>query len=300
MQGPNQPGAAGVRLGSMSTPLQRKFTLAELRAARQSGTKVPMLTCYDYTTARLMQEAGVAGLLVGDSAANVILGYSTTLPVSLEFMIEITAAVRRGAPLAFVVADMPFGSYQSSVRDGARNVFRMIKSTGCDCVKLEVSEGQEKLIQVLSQAGVAVMAHLGLRPQSVALTGYRYQGRTAEEAARIVELSLLMQSAGAAAILLEAVPPEVAKMVVESTCIPVVGCGAGPHCHGTVIVAHDALGLTPTRPRFVPMLGDLAEAYRRALAQYVEAVTSGTYPSDEHNYLMAPEEASKLNRRMCI
>src|SRR3954465_4803989 len=147
----------------MQRPLASKFSLNDLRAARKTGTKVPMLTCYDFSTARLMQEAGVPALLVGDSAANVILGHPTTLPVPLSFMIEITAAVRRGAPLALVVADMPFGSYQGSVARGTKNVFRMVKQTGCDCVKLEVGETQVRLVRELSDAGVAVMAHLGLR-----------------------------------------------------------------------------------------------------------------------------------------
>src|SRR5687768_17617026 len=165
------------------TPLSRKVTIGDLRAARRSGERVPMLTCYDYSTARLMQEAGVPTLLVGDSAANVILGHPSTLPVSLSFMVEITAAVRRGAPLALVVADMPFGSYQGSVARGTRNVFRMVKRTGCDCVKLETGESQLPLVRELTDAGVAVIAHLGLRPQSVGLIGgFRYQGRTAAEA----------------------------------------------------------------------------------------------------------------------
>src|SRR3989440_8936125 len=144
---------------TIATPTApRKFTLADLRAARRGGTKVPMLTCYDFTTARLMQEAGVQALLVGDSTANVVLGHPTTLPVPLSFMIEITAAVRRGAPLALVVADMPFGSYQESVAQGVRNVCRMVKRSGCDCVKLEVAEGHLPLVGALAEAGVGVMA----------------------------------------------------------------------------------------------------------------------------------------------
>src|SRR5947209_3039273 len=167
--------------------LNKKVTLNDLRAARQSGAKMAMLTCYDFTTARLMQEAGVPALLVGDSAANVILGYDSTLPVSLPFMIELTAAVRRGAPLALLVGDMPFGSYQSSVGgalgSGVRNVCKVVKRTGCDLVKLEVAEGHAGLVRALADAGVAVMAHLGLRPQAVGLMGgYRFQGRTAREA----------------------------------------------------------------------------------------------------------------------
>ena len=287
----------------MATPLSlsRKFSIADLRAARRSGVKVPMLTCYDFTTARLMQESGVPTLLVGDSAANVILGHPTTLPVSLSFMIDITAAVRRGAPLALVVADMPFGSYQGSVVRGTRNVFRMVKQTGCDCVKLEVGETQVGLVRELSDAGVAVMAHLGLRPQSVAvLGGYRYQGRTAAEAADIVRLSKAIEAAGAAALLLEAVPPEVGYAVVDAVDLPVIGCGAGPHCHGHVIVTHDAAGLSPVKPRFVPVLGDLASPSRKLFEQYVDSVRSGRYPAPEHQYEMDRGEAQKLPTRPAL
>src|SRR5438132_12819586 len=158
------------------TALPRKYTLADLRAARQSGAKVAMLSCYDFTTARLMQEAGVPMLLVGDSAANVILGHETTLPVPLEFMIEITAAVRRGAPNAFVVGDMPFGTVASGLAEWTENVFRMVKLSGCDCVKIEVAAAHAALVKNLADAGVAVMAHIGLRTQSAGLLGgYRYQ-----------------------------------------------------------------------------------------------------------------------------
>ncbi len=254
-----------------------------------------MLTCYDFTTAGLMQEAGVPALLVGDSAASVILGHSSTLPVPLSFMIEITAAVRRGAPLAFVVADMPFGSYQSSLGSAVRNVCRVVKRTGCDCVKLEVSDGHAGLIRSLADSGIAVMAHLGLRPQSVALLGgYKFQGRTASEAQSIVSTARVMQSAGAVALLLEAVPPEVGEAVVHSVSVPVIGCGAGPACDGSVVVTHDALGLTPRVARFVPRLGDLAGPSVRFFADYVRIVQDGQYPAAEHNYAMPEAEKQKL------
>ncbi len=254
-----------------------------------------MLTCYDYTTARLMQEAGIPALLVGDSASNVILGYSTTLPVSLQFMIEITAAVRRGAPNCLVMADMPFGSYQGSLDRGVRNVCRMVKRTGCDAVKLEAAEGHLRLVRELADAGVAVIAHLGLRPQTVGLIGaYRYQGRTAAEARTIVQLSRQMQQSGAAAVLLEAVPPEVSAEVVRQTEIPVLGCGAGPACHGYVFVTHDALGLSPHVPRFVPALGDLAQPMTAAFAEYVRLVSSGQYPEKEHCYDMPADERERF------
>ena len=281
----------------MPAPLSRKINLGDLRSARRTGSKVPMLTCYDYTTARLMQEAGVPALLVGDSAANVILGHPTTLPVSLPFMVEITAAVRRGAPLALVVADMPFGSYQGSVARGTRNVFRMVQRTGCDLVKLEAGDSQLRLVRELADAGVAVMAHLGLRPQSVNLVGgYRYQGRTAAEAAEIVRLARAMEAAGAAALLLEAVPPEVGRAVVDAVELPVIGCGAGPLCHGHVVVTQDAVGLGAARvPRFVPALGDLATPSRQLFAQYADAVQSGRYPAAEHQYEMQAGEAERLS-----
>jgi len=271
--------------------LTKKVTLADLRALRHTGQRMAMLTCYDFTTARLMHDAGVPLLLVGDSAASVILGHDTTLPVPLSFMIQITAAVRRGAPNAFLVGDMPFGSYHESIAQGVRNVVRMIKRTGCDAVKLEVADSHAPLVKELADAGIAVIAHLGLKPQAVGLLGgYRFQGRTADEARQIVASSLLMEGAGASAILLEAVPPEVAKEVVEKTYIPVIGCGAGPSCHSSVIVTQDGLGLTPYRPRFVPSLADHATPLKAAFVDYVQAVAAGRYPAAEHDYVMPPAE----------
>ena len=279
--------------------LSKKFTLSDLRAARRSGAKVPLLTCYDYTTARLMQEAGVPVLLVGDSAANVILGHSTTVPVPLSFMIEITAAVRRGAPLAMVIADMPFGSYAGDVRIGVRSVCRMVKLSGCDCVKLEVAAGHAELVHQLSDNGVAVMAHIGLRPQSVNLLGgYKFQGRTADEARTILSLAVLMEKHGAAAILLEAVPPEVSAEVVKQTSIPVIGCGAGPTCHGFVFVTQDGIGMNPQPPRFVPRLGEIGEKLKASFASYVDMVSSGKYPTAEHQYKMPDDEKAKFLKEL--
>jgi 3-methyl-2-oxobutanoate hydroxymethyltransferase len=259
--------------------------MADLRAARSSGTKVPMLTCYDFSTARLMQEAGIPALLMGDSAANVILGHPTTLPIPLNFMIELTAAVRRGAPKCLLMADMPFGSYQASVAQGVKNVVRMVQLSGCDCVKIEAAGSHLRLVRRLSDAGVAVIAHVGLRPQSIGLLGeYKTQGRTAAQAEEIVESASRLAKAGAAAILLEAVPPEVSATVVEAVSIPVIGCGAGPACHAFVFVTHDALGLTPRKPKFVPVLGNIAEPMLEAFRTYIRMVQGGKYPAAEHNY----------------
>jgi 3-methyl-2-oxobutanoate hydroxymethyltransferase len=281
----------------MPAALTKKVSLTDLRAARRDGTKIPMLTCYDYTNARLMHQAGVPALLVGDSAANVVLGHSTTIPVPLSFMIELTAAVRRGAPMSFLVGDMPFGSYAGSIDRGVRNVTRMLQLSGCDCVKLEVSESHQPLVKALVDAGVAVMAHIGLRPQSVGLLGgYRAQGRNADDARSIVDLAVQMQRCGVAAILLEAVPPEVGEAVVNATDLPVIGCGAGPHCHGHVIVTHDALGLTTSPPRFVPKLADLATPTVAAYAEYVRQVNDAIYPGPEHEYEMDGEQRVRFLR----
>jgi 3-methyl-2-oxobutanoate hydroxymethyltransferase len=272
----------------------RKFTLDDFRAARESGRKLAMLTCYDYSTARLMDEVGVPLVLAGDSAANVILGYPSTLPVSLEFMIEITHAVRIGAPNAYLIADMPFGSYQASTASAIRNVCRMVKRSGCDCVKLEVASRQTGMVSRLADAGVAVMAHLGLRPQSVnVLGGYKAQGRTGSSLDDIVRQATAFESAGAVSILLEAVPPAVSEAVVSAVSVPVVGCGAGPACHSHVVVIHDMLKLTTRPPRFAPQLGDIGEGMKTAFAKYVQLVETGAYPAAEHTYSMLPARQAR-------
>src|SRR5687768_2089235 len=217
-------------------PLGAKVTLRDLDAARRDGRAMAMLTCYDFTTATVMQAAGVPLLLVGDSAAVTILGFESTVHIRQPVLQELTAAVRRGAPLAYLVADMPFGSYHADEGQAIDNVCEMVRTTGCDAVKLEVVGRQAELVRRLADAGVAVWAHLGLRPQSAARTGYRTQGKTAEAARQIVADARRMADAGAAAILLEAVPPQVSEAVVEAVPVPVIGCGAGPACCGHVVV----------------------------------------------------------------
>jgi 3-methyl-2-oxobutanoate hydroxymethyltransferase len=266
---------------------RKKFTLDDLRKARVAGRKLAMLTCYDYSTARLMDEVGIPLILAGDSAANVVLGYPSTLPVSLSFMIEITRAVRRGSPHSFLLADMPFGSYHGSIGSAIRNICRMVKLTECDCVKLEAAGSQLPLVRQLADAGVAVMAHLGLRPQSVAvLGGYKVQGRSQESVHQIVELAGKFVEQGAVSILLEAVPPEVSEQVVAAVDVPVIGCGAGPACHGHVFVTHDGLKLTPRPPKFAPELADVSVVLRDAFRKYMDLVSSGEYPDPAHVYSM--------------
>jgi 3-methyl-2-oxobutanoate hydroxymethyltransferase len=277
----------------MSNPSLSRFTLDDLREVRRTGKKLAMLTCYDYTMARLMEESGIRLILAGDSAGSVILGHDSTIPVSMKFMVQITQAVRRGAPSAFLIADMPFGSYHASTAAGVRSVCRMVKNTNCDCVKIEVAPRQTKLVRRLADAGVAVMAHLGLRPQAVAiLGGYKAQGRTRPAADAIVEQALAFEHAGAAAILLEAVPPAVSQQVVDAISIPVVGCGAGPACHAHVVVTHDMLKLTPRTPKFVPTLADMATGMKAAFAGYMEQIAREQYPGPEHAYSMLRDQGN--------
>lgn len=253
-----------------------------------------MLTCYDYTTATLLQQAGVDMLLVGDSASNVILGHDSTLPISLEFLIELTAAVRRGAPHCLIVGDMPFGSYHESTAQAVRNTVRMVKESGCGMVKLEVTRSADETIRRLADAGVATIAHLGLQPQAVGLLGgYRFRGRTADEASAIVRTAEILATAGAAAVLLEAVPPEVAAAVVDAIHVPVIGCGGGPVCHGHVVVLQDLLRQTPRQARFVPRY-DVQRPAIEVARQYVNQVRERAYPVAEHCYEMPADEKAKF------
>ena len=272
------------------------FTMNDLRTARKTGRRVPMLTCYDYTTAGLLQAAGVPILLVGDSASGVILGHPSTLPVSLEFLIELTAGVKRGAPDCLVMGDLPFGSYQSGGPRAIDNACEMVKRTGCDAVKVEVTEYHLDLVKALSAAGVAVVAHLGLRPQAVGLMGgYKFQGRTVDEANHIVKQAQAFAHAGAAAVLLEAVPAEVGQKVVDETDVPVIGCGAGPACHAHVVVLQDLLRQTPRLPKFVPQV-ELSASLTETASRYVKIVESGAYPAAEHCYAM-PDDQRRLFAR---
>ena len=261
-----------------------RVTLADLREAAAAGRKRAMLTCYDFTTAAALQDAGVPILLVGDSAANVILGHDSTARVSLDFLTTLTDAVRRGAPRCFVMADLPLGSYHGSAGRAVENACGVVSATGCDAVKVEVVDAQAPLVRRMGEAGLAVCAHLGLRPQSVQKHGYRAQGRTPEGAAAIVDSAGRFADAGAELILLEAVPPEVGERVVAAVDVPVIGCGAGPAPAAHVVVLHDLLGLTGRTPRFVPKLPPMPLA--DAAAEWVRLVESGEYPAAEHCYSM--------------
>lgn len=273
----------------MSDPTpDKRITLRDLRRWARAGDKFAMLTCYDATTARWLYRGGLRTLLVGDTAAQFILGHDSTLPAPMPFMLEITRAVRRGAPKALIMADMPFGSYQCSADEAMRNAVAFMREGGADLVKLEVDDTHAALVERMSHAGVPVVAHLGSRPQQVRATGgYKAAGRSPREAELIVDTAELMIARGASALLLEAVPDEVSKRVVQiargrddGEPIPVIGCGAGPACHGHVVVLHDLLKLSDWQPPFAPPAIDLGSQVQNAAAAWVRAVSRGEYQRD--------------------
>lgn len=294
-------------------PTAERWTLRTIRQRVRDGQPFAMLTCYDATTARWLWRGGLRAFLVGDTAAQVILGYDSTLPAAMDFMVQITAAVRRGAPDAFIMADMPFGSYQCGDDLALTNAMRFLKESLADVVKLEVDDSFAPLVARMAHAGIPVVAHLGSRPQQVRRQGgYRAFGRTPAEARQIINTARLMIEHGAAMLLLEAVPNEVAQEVVRlaenpartlrrkpatrtasfsaaaasENVIPVVGCGAGPACHGHVIVLHDLLGLSDWHPPFAPPLVELGPQILQATRRWIELVESRRYLKDNHPYKM--------------
>lgn len=275
-----------------------KTTLSDLIACKRQGQKFPVLTCYDFTTARLMADAGVDVILVGDTYGEVCLGHSSTLPVKLDHLLTITEAVRRGAPNAYLIGDMPYMSYQVSKRDAVRNAGRFMAEAGCDCVKVEVNRALLKTVEAMAHASIPVMAHLGLRPQAIhTYGGYKAQGKRAAGARVLIEDAELMVKAGAVALLLEAVPNEVAEIITERVSVPVIGCVAGPHCDGTVVVLHDMLGYAAGHPpRSVKRYANLRKVLTDAFREYVSDVTERRYPTVEQGIAMPPGEAEQLQK----
>jgi 3-methyl-2-oxobutanoate hydroxymethyltransferase len=253
---------------------------------KKAGEKIAALTAYDCTTAKLLDEAGVDVILVGDSAAMVILGYENTLPVSLEAMIMLTAAVARGRPSALVVGDMPFMSYQASVADAVRNAGRLVKEGGAEAVKLEGGRKVVPRITAVLDAGIPVMGHIGLTPQSVhALGGYRVQGKTDDTRERLLDDAAALDEAGCFSIVVEGVPWQLGQEITARISIPTIGIGAGPHCDGQVLVINDIVGYVDGRvPKFVRRYGDTKSVVRDAAENFVKDVKGGEYPSLDESY----------------
>jgi 3-methyl-2-oxobutanoate hydroxymethyltransferase len=263
----------------------RRITVRDLAAAKARGERWPMITCYDAMTARVFEDAGVPVLLVGDSAAMVVYGHPSTLPVTVDELIPLTAAVVRGSRTAMVVADLPFGSYQASPEQALATAARFVKEAGAHAVKLEGGRRVLAQVEALVAAGVPVMGHLGLTPQSVnVLGGYRVQGR-GEAGAALLREAHDLQDAGAFALVLEVVPAELATQVTNALDIPVIGIGAGPGCDAQVLVWQDLMGLSPDRgAKFVKRYADLYTGMRDAVRQWGDEVAAGTYPDESHRY----------------
>ena len=275
-----------------------RITISTLREHKRDQRRFSMITCYDYATARIIEESGIDSVLVGDTYAEVCLGHDTTLPARLDHMVTLAEAVRRGAPTAYLVGDMPFLSYQTSRRDAIINAGRFMAEAGCDCVKVEVDRRLLKTVEAMATASIPVMAHLGLKPQAVqSIGGYRIQGRKASDALAIVEDARLMEEAGAVALLLEAVPAEVAAAVTQSTALPVIGIACGPHCDGQVVVLHDMLGYGGGHPpRSVKQYAQLYDIMMTAFRSYADEVSQGVFPSPDAGAHMDPAEAGELRR----
>lgn len=274
-----------------------KVTAPSLRASKERGERLVCLTAYDYPTARIVDEAGIDVVLVGDSIGNVIFGYGNTVPVTLDEIVMHTRAVRRAVQRALLVADMPYGSFHTGADDTVRAALRLIKEGAAEAVKLEGGRKRAPLVKRLVDEEIAVMGHIGLTPQSVnKLGGYRVQGKTAETARALLDDARALEDAGAFAIVLEVVPREIARLITESVKIPTVGIGAGPHCDIQVLVLHDMLGLTFGKvARFVRPYANLRETMTDAVSRFAEDVRSGNYPSEDESYGLPSEAAAELN-----
>ena len=273
-----------------------KITIGDLQKKVQAGQKITMMTAYDYPTAGLVDQAEIDTILVGDSLGMVVLGYDSTVPVTMDEMIHHCKAVCRGAKRAFVVGDMPFMSYQVSIEKAVENAGRFIKEAGCECVKLEGGTEMVPVVEAITVAGIPVCAHIGLTPQTATkLSGFKVQGKDAEGAKKLVQSAKDLEAAGAFMIVLECIPDLVAQKITDELQIPTIGIGAGKYCDGQVLVYHDLVGLFERfTPKMVKQYVNLAPQIREALIQYRQEVEAGTFPGPEHSFAMKEEEAEKI------
>jgi 3-methyl-2-oxobutanoate hydroxymethyltransferase len=273
-----------------------KVSAPSLKASKQRGERLVCLTAYDFPSARILDEAGIDIILVGDSLGNVVLGYGNTVPVTLDEILIHLKAVRRAVQRALLVADMPYGSFHTGADDAVRNALRLVKEGGAEAIKLEGGHKRVQLVRRLVDEEIAVMGHIGLTPQSINKLGaYRVQGKTAVAARQLLDDALALEDAGAFAIVLEVVPREIAKLITETVSIPTIGIGAGVHCDIQVLVLHDMLGLSFGKlARFVRPYANLGEAMTEAVSRYADDVRNGTYPSDDESYALPAEVAEEL------
>lgn len=273
-----------------------KVSAPSLRSSKQRGERLVCLTAYDYPTARIVDEAGIDVILVGDSLGNVVLGYGNTVPVTLDEILIHLKAVRRAVQRALLVADMPYGTFHTGDDDAVRNALRLVKEGGAEAIKLEGGHKRVQLVKRLVDEEVSVMGHIGLTPQSINQLGaYRVQGKTPQAAQQLIDDAKALEDAGAFAVVLEVVPREIAKMITESISIPTIGIGAGVYCDIQVLVLHDMLGLSFGKlARFVRPYANLNEVITDAVTRYADDVRNGTYPSEAESYSLPAEAAEEL------
>ena len=280
----------------MAEGREGKVTIPRLLEMKREGERIGMLTAYDYPTARILDRAGVDVILVGDSLGMVVLGYESTVFVTLEDMIHHIKAVVRGTQHALVIGDLPFGSYNEGPAQAVRSATRLIKEGGCAAVKLEGGIEMVPAVRAIAEAGIPVVGHVGLLPQSAEkVGGFKVQARTAEDAADLLESGRALEKAGAFMVIIEAVPAPVGELLSRSLTVPVVGIGAGPGCDGQVLVTPDMLGVQDEfTPRFLKRYATLSPTMEEAVREYLSEVKSGAFPAEEHSYPMDPEEAARL------
>ena len=261
--------------------MANKITIKDIHSFKFERRKFVTIACYDYLTAKIAALSAEA-LLVGDSAAQHLLGYENTLGAKMDFMVEITAAVRRGAPEAFIIADMPFLSYQCGIAEAVKNAGRFVVEGGADIVKIETTQAYINVIKAVSDAGILTMPHIGIRPQTNIFSA---KGTTLEQAVELLELSERLVEAGASMLLLEGTAAEVAKAITEKVTVPVIGCGSGAYCDGNVLISPDILGLSEgKKPKFSKSFGNVGQAMKDAFDEYAKAIRSGAFPDDDHCY----------------
>jgi 3-methyl-2-oxobutanoate hydroxymethyltransferase len=278
-------------------PMERKkVTIADLQQKMRAGQKITMMTAYDYPTASLVDQAEIDTILVGDSLGMVVLGYESTVPVTMDEMIHHCKAVGRGATYAFIIGDMPFMSYQVTTEKAIENAGRFIKEGGCDSVKLEGGSEMAPVVKAIVDAGISVCAHIGLTPQTATkLSGFKVQGKDAESARELLKSAQALEQAGAFMIVLECIPDLLAARISQEVSIPTIGIGAGKDCHGQVLVYHDLVGLFERfTPKMVKQYINLAPQIKEALIQYKTDVEQGTFPGPEHSFTMKSEEAKSI------
>jgi 3-methyl-2-oxobutanoate hydroxymethyltransferase len=275
-----------------------RVNIGQIKEMKQKGEKIAMITAYDYSTAKIVDEVGVPLILVGDSLGMVVLGYESTIPVTIDEMLHHTRAVVRGTKNALVVGDMPFMTYHLSAEQAMRNAGRFIQETGCQAVKLEGGVSVAEKVRQIVQCGIPVMGHIGLTPQSVnQLGGYKIQGRSPEAARRLLADAQALDEAGAFSVVLETVPTPLATLISQRISIPTIGIGAGGGCDGQVQVIHDALGLSDRAPKHAKQYAKLGEIIRSAVAEYFTEVKAGTFPTEKHGFTMDESVLAELKKQ---